>query len=587
MERKALVVRTLTIASGIGLAGFAAATSNAALERALLGQATGSLRWGPTLFRALLVAHGMLLVALGLAYKTRAGCPLGLAAARQPERPTAEHRQWLVLVGISGVALALRLWALDSCLWFDEVLTLVDFVRRPFGQVVTSFPSQNQHMLFSVLAHWSIGVFGENAWALRLPSVAFGVASVWALFLLGRSVLGVREALLACALMTASYHHVWFSQNARGYTGLLFFSTLSTWLWIEGRSRRAWSRHISYAVTVALGMWTHLTMVFVPAVHALLHGVDVARRLRKDAAPGAARQVVADSVRPVAAWLLAGSLTLQLYALSLPEFLRTGLHEVSLESEWTNPLWVVAESLRSLQVGFGALAVVLGGLFVAVVGWLSLARRDWMAACTLVLPPVLGGSLMLVLGHNLWPRFFFFSMGFALLIAVHGTMTAPRLALAVLSRTPGGARVATTAGLTLTGLMIAASALSLPRVYALPKQDFTGARDFVESVRHADDGVVAVGLAGLAYRRYFAPQWLLADTPEQLEDIRRSHSSVWLVYTIPVELKAYRPEIWRVVDRDFETVKVFPGTLGGGEVHVCREKQRAISNTVITASNGQ
>ena len=28
------------------------------------------------------------------------------------------------------------------------------------------------------------------------------------------------------ALLTASMHHVWFSQNARGYTGLAFFSTL-------------------------------------------------------------------------------------------------------------------------------------------------------------------------------------------------------------------------------------------------------------------------------------------------------------------------------------------------------------------------
>jgi len=568
------MARAVPIALGIGLAGCAAVTSNAAIEHALLGQVTNSLRWGPALFRVLLAAHGMLLIAIGLTYRS--------APSRSSRIPrTAEHRQWALLCGLLAVALVLRLWALNSCLWFDEVLTLVDFVRRPLGELVTSFPSQNQHMLFSVLAHWSIGVFGEHPWALRLPAVAFGVASLWALFLLGRSVLGAREALLACALMTVSYHHVWFSQNARGYTGLLFFATLSTWLWIECRARRAWSWHIAYAVTVALGMWTHLTMAFVPVVHALLHGADVVRRVVRDGD----RSVIADSVRPVAAWLLAGSLTLQLYALSLPEFLRTGLHEVSLESEWTNPLWVISESVRSLQVGFGALVVVLGGLCVAVVGWVSLARRDWMTASALVLPPMLGGGLMLVLGHNLWPRFFFFSMGFALLIAVHGTMTTPEIALAVLPRTPGGARRAATAGIVLTGLMIAASALSLPRVYALPKQDFTGARDFVETARRAGDGVVAVGLAGLAYHRYFAPQWLQADTPEQLDEIRRSHASVWLVYTIPVELKAYRPEIWKVVDRDFETVKVFPGTLGGGEVHVCREKHGDAKDSVVTAAS--
>jgi hypothetical protein len=35
-------------------------------------------------------------------------------------------------------------------------------------------------------------------------------------------------------------------------------------------------------------------------------------------------------------------------------------------------------------------------------------------------------------------------------------------------------------------------------------------------------------------------------------------------------LKAWFPEIWDAVQRDYDVVKVFPGTLGGGDVHVCR-----------------
>src|SRR5262249_32397030 len=134
----------------------------------------------------------------------------------------------------------------------------------------TRFPSQNQHMLFSVLARLSFDLFGESAWALRLPSVLFGVGSVWALFMLGRRLLGEREALLACALMTVSYHHVWFSQNARGYMGLLCFTLLATWLWLESLARDEWPWHIGYAVAVALGAWLHLTMAFVVSAHVLL-----------------------------------------------------------------------------------------------------------------------------------------------------------------------------------------------------------------------------------------------------------------------------------------------------------------------------
>src|SRR5262249_40201596 len=207
--------------------------------------------------------------------------------------------------------------------------------------ILTTFPSQNQHMLFSVLAHASITSLGESAWALRLPSVLFGVASLWALFFLGRRIVGVGEALLACALMTVSYHHVWFSENARGYMGLMFFATLATWLWLEALARPGWRWWFAYAVVLALGMSIHMTMVFVPAAHAALYLLRiVAARPGGDRAnqPG---HRTGDVRQPLLAWILAGTLTLQLYALSLPQFFQTALHEVSLPSEWTNSMWVL------------------------------------------------------------------------------------------------------------------------------------------------------------------------------------------------------------------------------------------------------
>jgi mannosyltransferase len=552
---------------GLLLVVVATIFSSATLEAALVGSVSRSLAWGPDLFRALLALHGAILAGSGIAWMRR-----GSGEAAAGEQPSPAPMPWMPLLALSVVALGLRLWALGSCLWFDEVLTLVDFVRPPLRHIVSSFPSQNQHMFFSLLAHGSLAAFGESAWALRLPSVAFGVASIWALFLLGRQLVGRREALLACTLMVVSYHHVWFSQNARGYMGLLFFATLSTWLWLEAQERRRWSWHVAYAVAVALGMWTHLTMVFVPLSHALLYAADLFRRLAMPGGAGGMGRPGRDVFQALAGYVLAATLTLQLYALSLPEFLRTGLHEVSLESAWTSPLWVVTESLRSLHLGFGALGVVAFGALIAGAGWLSLARRNWLAAAAMVLPPLLGGTLMLVLGHNLWPRFFFFAMGFALLIAVHGAMTFPRLVLAPFlspaSSTAWGGRLGTIGVV----VVIVASALSLPRAYALPKQDFTGARAYVEAERRPGDAVVAVGLAGVAYSRYFAPEWQFAENAEELQRVLSTHPRVWLVYTLPVELEAYHPDVWEVVHRDFDTVRVFPGTLGGGEVLVCQSK---------------
>jgi hypothetical protein len=273
--------------------------------------------------------------------------------------------------------------------------------------------------------------------------------------------------------------------------------------------------------------------------------------------------------RAAAAFFLCGTLTLQVYALSLPEFLHTGLAEFSPPSEWTNPLWVLTESLRSLRTGFAALAVVICGGLLMAAGWTGLLRRHAGAAWAMVLPGAMGGGLMLALGHNLWPRFFFFSMGFALLIAVHGAIQVPRL----ISRIPVlRGDWAKGAGYALAGLMIAVSATTVPRCYALPKQDFTGARAYVESEFRAGDEIAVAGLAQHAYVRYYAPSWKVVSTPQELAALRANASRTFLIYTLPIELRAAHAELWNTIQADFQTDRIFRGTLGGGEVYVCRDR---------------
>ncbi len=48
-----------------------------------------------------------------------------------------------------------------------------------------------------------------------------------------------------------------------------------------------------------------------------------------------------------------------------------------------------------------------------------------------------------------------------------------------------------------------------------------------------------------------------------------------MVYTLPIELRAVHPGIWKTLAADFETdCWIFWGTLGGGEVYVCREPEK-------------
>lgn len=506
--------------------------------------------WGPALFRALLALHGCVLLAVGWRYQRKAP-RLRVGDSRPRGEDALERGEWLALAALALLGLGLRLYRLDSQLWVDEVFMLLDFGRAPLERIVAMFPSQNQHLLYSLSARLCTLAFGESPWALRLPAAILGTLTVFPLYLLGRELWNRRIALAACALLTVSYHHVWFSQNARGYSALLLFAVWSTWLWLRALERDRPGLWLAYAATLALGLGFHLTMLFVIAAQGL---VWLGLAVRGDA-----------PIRgPLLAWLLGATATLQLYALALPEFLSTALHEASMDSEWTRPLWVLAETLRGLQVGWSGGVVVALGAVVLAAGWLELARRRWDAAVVFAAPPLLGGAVTLAMGHNLWPRFFFFAMGYALLLALGGAFALPtRLFGAV-----RGARI----GTALAAVLIVASAATLPRCYALPKQDFEGARDFAAS---QSEPVIAPGIAGRIYAGYYAPSWLAVETAAELDAAAKAHPDAWLVYTLSPEIRAFQPDVWDRIESRYNVEKTFYGTLGQGEIHVCRPTEPA------------
>jgi uncharacterized membrane protein len=354
--------------------------------------------------------------------------------------------------------------------------------------------------------------------------------------------------------MTFSYHHVWFSQNARGYSASLFFTLLATWLWLEALEKTQWRWWAAYALALALGFWAQVSMGFVCAAH-FLWWLFAGLRARRFCWPAAA------------AWAGAAGMTLQFYALSLPQFLTAALHEVSPETEWTNPAWFLIETLRSLQTGFaGPLAVLLAGILTAV-GWVRVWRREPAAAAVMVLPGLLVAATMFALRHNLWPRLFFFLMGFALLCLIAGISAVPEVLMR--RQTEKMRRIA---GLVLATLAVIASAATVPRCYLLPKQDFPSARDYVESLRRPGEISVTVGLANIAMNGYYAPQWRAVQTAEELRSLLQSDRDIWLVYTLPAQIRGFQPAIWAILQEQFKVERAFPGTLSGGEVYVCRRR---------------
>ncbi len=185
-----------------------------------------------------------------------------MTSSRKPQTSVITVVDVAWISGIILLSLALRIYKLDASLWFDEIETVIKYIHIPTSQLLVTYENLNNYMFHSLLAQLSVGVFGESTWALRLPAMLFGVASIWALWRLCFEVVGPWEARFAALLMAVSYHHVWFSQNGRGYTGLLFFALVATWLLIKALRDPSWRVWLGFGVCLALSMYTHLTAVF-------------------------------------------------------------------------------------------------------------------------------------------------------------------------------------------------------------------------------------------------------------------------------------------------------------------------------------
>ena len=115
----------------------------------------------------------------------------------------------------------------------------------------------------------------------------------------------------------------------------------------------------------------------------------------------------------------------------------------------------------------------------------------------------------------------------------------------------------------------------LPPNYRYPKQDFLGAKTFVEGTREQKDAVVSMGLAAYAYSKYYAPEWRTAESWDELKRIHAEAGRTWLVYTSQAHMAENYPEVVANLGGEYELVKQFPGTLGDGSVFVYRTREPA------------
>lgn len=172
---------------------------------------------------------------------------------------TLERRwQWIVL-GLIGLAFALRLYRLDApALRGDEAFSIM-FSRHSLSEMLRMFTTLTEPhppLSFVVLHGWRRAA-GESEFAMRLTSVAAGVLIVPLIYVLGRLLWDRQVGAVAAALVAVNPFYIWHAQEARMYALLVMFSIASTILFWQTWHRRGWHWPILYGLVTACSIYTH------------------------------------------------------------------------------------------------------------------------------------------------------------------------------------------------------------------------------------------------------------------------------------------------------------------------------------------
>ena len=475
-----------------------------------------------------------------------------------PQPPLVNRDAWSVLLLATVAAAAtLRFMGLQSGLWYDEITSLVLSIRHPVGQIVTEFPGPNLHPLYNVLAHLSIQTFGESAWALRLPACLFGIASVVMVYALGTQVMSRVEAWAAAAVLATSYHHIWFSQNARGYTLMGFLALVSTHALLRAGGTDRRGGYVIYALASLAGIYANLTMAFVVVGQAAAMVAGRAFRWRPASQPALGTLLWV--------WAAIAVLSVVAYAPMVGKLLAV-VSAPRPAAQVATASWAMGETIRSAVSGAGAPGALAAAVF-AVIGAVVVYRGHPLACALLLMPGVVTGAAMVALHQPIRPRFFFFLSGAAAIFVGRGIGAAVEAIVrrrAVRSGAPAAGVIVCTIALA------ALSTTALPRYYRVPKQDFDGAVRLLDDAEAGGTRIAAAGPACLPLAIYYdKASWRCLKSVDDWQDVRGAAHSVLVVYTLAEYIDAPVSERLRL---DCPMVQRFEGTLGGGDIIVCKAR---------------
>ena len=459
---------------------------------------------------------------------------------------------------IGGV---LRCWNIDQSFWWDEIWSTMTFVKAQFlWDVVNSLGYYfNNHLLYSLLARAFIAVLGESESVARLPAVIMGLLAIVALFQFGKAFLGVSVGCLASLLLAVSAFHIDHSSEARGYSGLVLFSILSSYYFIKGLQADGYTSWMAYVLFTVLGFYSHVFMI----------AVSISQFISVLICAGGGKWVLSNSAMSqralrhfLCALLCAGITTLLIYSPVLPAFFRN-LGRMQVVTVSRVPF--AASLVQSLLPGCNSTAggITYGILFVA--GLIGMLKKDSMLCVYVLVLSVFPLFMYLMINPMfVFERYFIFTLPAVLLMISQGIV-------GLTGKVPGVYRQGVVIGV--MSLILFLQAPAIGTTINRDRQNYREAMRYVEGALgdETDDLVFALGYAGEHFQYYASDCTIvMPETLEELSSLMEGNGRFWCLITAwlpdirpPYEDKALYAEtpqqtnLYNYVKKHFELRKTF------------------------------
>jgi len=189
------------------------------------------------------------------------------------KRTILNNKEKILPISLTIFAVISRFYLIDDeSLWLDEFDAAYAIAPRLTWKEASSYFFSNKWtdhhpILYYLIMHYWINVFGNGELGLRSFSALMGVATIICTYYMARDLFDWRVGLVSALFLLLNYVHLYYCQEARPYTFSMLLMILSTYSFYRMLLKKPKICRITYILTATMLIYVNYMGFFLLGIH--------------------------------------------------------------------------------------------------------------------------------------------------------------------------------------------------------------------------------------------------------------------------------------------------------------------------------